>query len=280
MADKKDSKVDGPAKAVESIEQVSMPAADVKLLQEAAARSIQLDAQVGELRQQLADHANDRKQIDDLTGQLADARSRLSVLSESSARSGVAFVDQHARSKAMSILQVLDPDAAEIDRLRRELSLQAEQNIALQDECKQLRNERIGLQNDMDRLVTQLREMSAGGEATEERVPSGHVRVITLDVFVHESDGRAPRTVPKSTVLIVSEATLRSEKLRRFPRLEEYEIHRGKTAEKTRAELAPIEACRAALEQILKQAELTATVRKIEMTERSRAIVNAASDKL
>lgn len=260
MAEKKDSKVDGPAKAVESIEQVSMPAADVKLLQEAAARSIELDAQVGELRQQLADHANDRKQIDDLTGQLADARSRLSVLSERSERSGV--------------------DAAEIDRLRLELSLQAEQNIALQDECKQLRNERIGLQNDMDRLVTQLREMSAGGEATEERVPSGHVRVITLDVFVHESAGRAPRTVPKGMVLIVSEATLRSEKLRRFPRLEEYEIHRGKTEQKTRAELAPIEAGRAALEQILKQAEIMATVRKIEMNERSRAIVNAASDKL
>lgn len=260
MAEKKDSKTDGPAKAADSTEQVSMPAADVRLLQEAASRSIELEVQVNELRQQLADHAGDRRQIDELTGQLADAKSRLSVLSESSARSNV--------------------DAAEIDRLRRELSLQAEQNIALQDECKQLRNERIGLKNDMDRLVTQLREMSAGGEATEERVPSGHVRVITLDVFVHESAGRASRTVPKGTVLIVSEATLRSEKLRRFPRLEEYEIHRGKTAEKTRAELAPIEAGRAALEQILRQAELTATVRKIEMNERSRAIVNAAADKL
>lgn len=260
MAEKKDSKTDGPAKAADSTEQVSMPAADVRLLQEAASRSIELEVQVNELRQQLADYAGDRRQIDELTGQLADAKSRLSVLSERSACSNV--------------------DAAEIDRLRRELSLQAEQNIALQDECKQLRNERIGLQNDMDRLVTQLREMSAGGEATEERVTSGHVRVITLDVFVHESAGRVSRTVPKGTVLIVSEATLQSEKLRRFPRLEEYEIHRGKTAEKTRAELAPIEAGRAALEQILKQAELTATVRKIEMNERSRAIVNAAADKL
>lgn len=260
MAEKKDSKVDGPAKAVESIEQVSMPAADVKLLQEAAARSIELDVQVGELRQQLADHAGDRRQIDELTGQLADAKSRLSVLSESSARSNV--------------------DAAEIDRLRRELSLQAEQNIALQDECKQLRNERIGLQNDMDRLVTQLREMSAGGEATEERVPSGHVRVITLDVFVHEATGRAARTVPKGAVLTVPESTLKAENLRRFPRLEEYEIHRCRASEKTRQELAPIEAGRATLDQILRQAELTANVRKIEMAERSRAIVNAASDKL
>lgn len=260
MAEKKDSKTDGAVKAADSTEQVSMPAADVRLLQEAASRSIELDVQVAELRQQLAEHAGDRKLIDGLTGQLANANSRLSALSEGLARSNV--------------------DAAEIDKLRRELSLQAEQNMALQEECKQLRNERIGLQNDLDRLVGQLREMSAGGETSEEHVPVGHIRVITLDVFVHEASGRAARTVPKGTVLTVSESALKAEKLRRFPRLEEYEIHRSRTAEKTRQELAPVESGRATLEQILKQAELTATVRRIEMTERSRAIVNAASDKL
>jgi hypothetical protein len=260
VAEKKDAKVDGPAKAVESTEQVSMAAADVKLLQEAASRSIELDAQVTELRQQLAAHSSDRGLIDDLTGQLADARSRLTVLSENSASSNV--------------------EAAEIARLRQELNLQAEQNIALQEECKQLRNERIGMQHDLDRLVGQLREVSTGGETDHEPVPTGHIRVITLDVFVHEATGRAARTVPKGAVLTVPESTLKAENLRRFPRLEEYEIHRCRASEKTRQELAPIEAGRATLDQILRQAELTANVRKIEMAERSRAIVNAASDKL
>lgn len=244
----------------ESADSVSMPAADAKLLQEAAARSLELDAQVSELRKQLAEQTADRQRIDELTAQLTEARSRVTELSESQSRSNA--------------------DAAEVSRLRRELDIQAEQNIALQEEAKQLRNQRMRLQDELDELLGKLREVSAGTSEISEPVPAGHARVVTLDVYVHEVSGRAPRSVPKGTVIVVSEAELTADALRRFPRLERYEVHRAKTQEKTRQELAPLEAGRASLEQVLQQAELTQATRQIEMRERSRAIIAAAADQL
>lgn len=127
-------------------------------------------------------------------------------------------------------------------------------------------------------LIAQLRQqvigaISPAGAQELAEVPAGMRRIITLQPFSYDGEGRQPKMVPKDTVMIVSEKDYQMDVLRKFPHLLDYAEHLKRKAESAATAAQPVNHSREALNQVLDQVDTVIALRKQQQAETAKLLL-------
>lgn len=109
--------------------------------------------------------------------------------------------------------------------------------------------------------------LSGPKEPVMAEVPKGHRRIITLQPYSFDGEGRQPRMVPKDHVMVVAEKDYLIDQQRKFPHLLDYEEHKKKQQAKADADAQPVTHSRDALNQVLSQVDAVLELRKQQQAE-------------
>lgn len=127
-------------------------------------------------------------------------------------------------------------------------------------------------------LIAQLRQQVLGamtptGAQELAEVPAGMRRVITLQPYSYDGEGRQPKMVPKETVMVVPEKDYQMDLLRKFPHLLDYAEHLKRKAASAEREAQPVNHSREALNQVLDQVDTVIALRRQQQAETAKLLL-------
>lgn len=177
--------------------------------------------------------------------------------------------EQLARQHA----EELKAERAEVSRLRADNEQLARRAADLGERAGQLAKQNVEATERIAELRMQISHAMQGpAQPALGEVPSGHRRIITIQPYSYDGEGRQPRMVPKDHVMCVPEKDYLSDKLRKFPHLLDFEEHTKLQKAKADAEAQPVNHSREALNQVLAQVDAVLELRKQQQAELAKII--------